>query len=273
MKIHLLIIDPQNDFCHKNGSLRVPGADADMTRLAALVDRIGHKLEDIHVTMDSHHMLDVAHKLYWQDSQGNYPAPFTMISAADVRAGKWTPRIPDKALYDRTLNYLDTLEANGRYICTVWPDHCRIGTWGHNVYEPLEKALSKWEEKHLAIVDYVTKGSNPHTEHYSAVKAEVPDPADPFTQINTRLLQVLEEADLLLVGGEADSHCVLNTVKDIVAQFAPENVKKIYLLTDCMSSVADPPGTTLFTDAVAEFHDEMRKKGMQFVKSTEFLVD
>ena len=36
--INLMIIDPQNDFCLKNGSLSVPGADKDMERLAKMIE-------------------------------------------------------------------------------------------------------------------------------------------------------------------------------------------------------------------------------------------
>ena len=60
MNIQLLIIDPQNDFCDPKGSLFVPGADGDMTRLATMIDRISPKLADIHVTLDSHHLVDIA---------------------------------------------------------------------------------------------------------------------------------------------------------------------------------------------------------------------
>lgn len=37
-KIHLLIIDPQNDFCSPDGSLYVHGAEQDMQRLADFID-------------------------------------------------------------------------------------------------------------------------------------------------------------------------------------------------------------------------------------------
>ena len=40
MKIHLVAIDPQNDFCRPDGALSVPGASADMDRLALLVHRL-----------------------------------------------------------------------------------------------------------------------------------------------------------------------------------------------------------------------------------------
>jgi nicotinamidase-related amidase len=42
-KLHLLIIDPQRDFCDPNGTLAVPGADADMKRLSDMINRIGDK--------------------------------------------------------------------------------------------------------------------------------------------------------------------------------------------------------------------------------------
>jgi nicotinamidase-related amidase len=40
MKLHLVVIDPQYDFCDPNGSLFVPEADNDMKRLAVMVERL-----------------------------------------------------------------------------------------------------------------------------------------------------------------------------------------------------------------------------------------
>ena len=79
-------------------------------------------------------------------------------------------------------------------------------------------ALTEWESR-FAFVDYVTKGSNILTEHYSAVQADVPDPSDASTQINTRLIQTLENADLVAIAGEARTHCLANTVRDIADGF------------------------------------------------------
>ena len=94
-KIHLLIIDPQNDFCDpQNGNLYVPGAEQDMLRLATMVDRLRDKLADIHVTLDSHHMVDIAHPVFWRNSNGENTAPFSQITAADVLAGTWTTTLP-----------------------------------------------------------------------------------------------------------------------------------------------------------------------------------
>ena len=88
MRVHLLIIDPQKDFMDDpDSSLPVTGANADMKRLSAMIRRIGHKLEDIHVTLDSHHVIDVGHPGMWRDQNGNqYPFTFTTTSMVIKRA-------------------------------------------------------------------------------------------------------------------------------------------------------------------------------------------
>ena len=257
-RTHLLIIDPQNDFCDpQHGTLYVPGADDDMQRLSHMIDHMRPQLYDIHVTLDSHHLIDIAHPTFWQDSQGNPPPAFTQITADDVRHGTWITHLPSART--RVLDYLDNLEKNQRYPHTIWPPHCLLGSSGHNVFPPLLEALHKWELERFALVDYVTKGSNIWTEHFSAVQAEVPDPRDPSTQINAHLITTLEQADLILLAGEAGSHCLANTVRDIVTHLsAPECIKKMVLLTDATSPV---PG---FEQHQHDFIQEMRQLGMQF---------
>ena len=94
MKIELLIIDPQKDFCTESeevagvemkGALFVPGANEDMIRVADMIDRIGPKLNDIHATLDSHHYVDIAHPIFWVNSLGNHPDPYRHIGQARRR--------------------------------------------------------------------------------------------------------------------------------------------------------------------------------------------
>ncbi len=265
MHVELLIIDPQVDFCDPDtGALYVPGAERDVARLAAMVRRLAPRLDDIHVTLDSHHFVDIAHPIFWRDSRGQSPAPFTIISAADVESGRWTTTQP--GMHRRALDYVKALEQHGRYALCVWPPHCLIGSAGHAVMPELFAALTDWE-KRFAMVDYVTKGSNIYTEHYSAVQAEVPDPSDPSTQINTALIQTLMQADLIAVAGEAGSHCLANTVRDIANNFGDESfVKKLVLLSDATSPV------TGFEAYQTDFVREMTGRGMRLSTTTEFLA-
>lgn len=264
-RIELLVIDPQVDFCDPaRGALYVPGADDDMVRLAAMVRRLKGKLDDIHVTLDSHHFIHIAHPIFWKDSRGHHPPPFTRITRAEVEEGVWTPTVP--GMYRRALEYVRRLEQNGRYELTVWPPHCLIGSPGHAVFPALFVALTEWETR-FAFVDYVTKGSNLLTEHYSAVQADVPDPADASTQINTRLIQTLERADLVAIAGEARTHCLANTVRDIADSFGDDSfVSKLVLLTDAASDI---PG---FEAHAHDFMSEMAARGMRLSTTTEFLA-
>lgn len=263
MKTHLLIIDGQNDFCNPNGALCVVGADADMICLTAMVDRLRDKIDGITCTLDSHRTIDVAHPIYWVNSNGEHPAPFTIISADETANSTWMTTNP--AWRQRGIDYTKALEDNTRYPLCIWSPHCRIGTWGHAIVPELSDALLAWEERFKAV-NYVTKGSNPHTEHYSALIADVVDPSDPTTALNTDLLKTLENVDDILISGEALSHCVANTITDIANNFGDDNVKKFILLEDCCSNV------TGFENLGKDFVKNMRARGMRVSTSVDYLV-
>lgn len=272
-KIHLLLIDPQNDFCNPDGTLFVNGAQEDCKRVAHFINRISRKLDDIHVSLDQHHTFDISHPTAWVDSSGNHPAPFTPIFKEDVERGKWQASIP--GLQNRFLEYVGRLQANGRYTHLIWPKHCLIGSWGSVIDPVVFNALKEWEEqKPGRIVDYVTKGSNPFTEHFSAIQAEVPDNNDVSTQLNTRLIQSLIEADDVLIAGEASSHCVANTVRDIANNFGNiDFVKKLVYLTDASSAVPGDDGTgKTFKQYEEDFIKDLVSKGMRISTTKDYLV-
>jgi len=270
LKIHLLVIDPQNDFMDiAKATLPVTGAKDDSVRLAKLINRVGPKLADIHVTMDCHRWLDIAHPVWWVDQNGNNPAYYTIITADDVTNRIWVPRDPQS--YGRCLKYVEELERKKNYQLCIWPPHCLIGTEGNNVYPELNDALQKWSGNEFAMVDYVTKGSNPWTEHYGALEAEVPDPDDPSTQLNTRFLEMLADADIVAIAGEALSHCVKATVTQIADKIGEEHIKKFRILTDCSSPVGAVPNGPDFPAIAKQWLKEMESRGMTLTTSDEFL--
>ena len=264
MNIHLLGIDCQVDFCNPSGKLFVAGADKDMLRLAAMIKRLSKKINKIHMTLDSHDTIHIAHPIFLVDSNGNHPKPFTLISEEDVLKGTW--RATRMAYQERLIKYVKTLKANGRYVLVCWPPHCITATSGWCLTNEINEALEIWCKDHFDKIDYVVKGVNPLTEHYSIVKADVIDDTDPSTMINTELIKTLSEADVLLIAGEALSHCVANSVIDIADLFGEENIKKIILLEDCSSSVSG------FENLGKDFVTSMVKRGMKIAKSTDFLA-
>ena len=100
-------------------------------------------------------------------------------------------------------------------------------------------------------------------------------PNDPSTGLNTRLLEVLQTADRVAIAGEAWTHCVKTSVGQIVDNIDPKLVRKIYLLTDCMSGIPAVPGGGPMLDFPArtkEWQDELVARGMNVTTSTEFLA-
>ena len=280
--VHFLIVDPQNDFCdlpadwcpvhplpgeHFAPALPVPGAHADMLRLAGLMRAGVQGISAITVTLDAHHRLDIAHPLFWRSAQGGAVSPFTTITAAQVRQGDYLPQDASAPTLARVLAYLDALERLGRYTLMVWPVHCEIGSWGHNVHAGVKAAYNYWEDTHHALVQKLSKGSNPWTEHYSVMQAEVPDVGDPATQFNSRLLADFERAGSLVIAGEASSHCVRATTEHILDRFAPGIQGKVILLTDCMSPVSG------FEAQHQVFLSEMRQRGVRLCTSDELLPE
>jgi nicotinamidase/pyrazinamidase len=271
LNIHLLIIDPQNDFMDEQGAaLPVPGATADMQRVAGLIDRIGGKLSDIHVTLDSHRVIDVAHPGMWRNKDGKSPDPFTIITPDDIRNSIWAPRNPN--FRARLLTYAETLEVQGKYQLMVWPEHCLIGTPGHNVQADLMEALQRWERDEFANVNYVTKGTNTFTEHYGPLMAEVPDPEDPSTQLNTKVVDILQDADMVVVAGEALSHCVKSGVDQIAENIGEEHIGKFYILTDGSSPVPKVGDGPDFPAIAQQWLLEMEQRGMHLTTTDTFLV-
>lgn len=278
--IHLLIIDPQNDFCDLPASwwgrdpasgaplapaLPVAGAHADMQRLARLIGQGAGGIDGISVTLDTHHHIDIAHPTFWQRAGGEPVAPFTEIRAAQVRSGEFAPR--DPAAAERALHYLEKLEASGRYTLMVWPVHCEMGSWGNNVHADVKAACNAWEERHQRNINAVVKGTNMWTEHYSAVQAEVVDPNDESTQLNRELIGRLARADRVFIAGEAGSHCVKATVEHVVENFDPRNLGRLCLITDCMSPVAG------FGSHQQRFLDAMHAHGLQLATAADVLPE
>ncbi|HRK87219.1 MAG TPA: isochorismatase family protein [Alcaligenes faecalis] len=271
MNIHLLAIDPQNDFCDTpernlprdvNGhviarpTLSVAGATGDLSRLGSFIQEMGSRLSNLTVTLDSHPFVAIERPTFWQNAedQHNLVSPFTQISLADVKSGKYVPRFE----MDTVLMQLERLEAKGEKLM-VWPVHCVTGTWGHMLNESVASAVHGWEFLTGRPAQMVSKGACPWTEHYGIFVAETPLPEWDNTQFNFTLANHISAADKLVVAGEAASHCVRASVMQLVEaaddgliDFDPA---KVVLLTDCMSPVAG------FEQQVSDFFEYMQSRG------------
>lgn len=175
----ILIIDQQVDF-HPGGSLAIPTANDDAHRIASFISTHQSNLAQIILTLDSHQRYHIAHGIFWENEAGESPAPFTLIPKSDIVSGKWKPRNPE--LKEYVLAYTEALEKNGKFKLCIWPEHCIIGTPGHTIVPNVHAAALEWTKNSMKQIQYVMKGSNSFTEHYSALKAEFELPYDPSTR-------------------------------------------------------------------------------------------
>lgn len=162
MRKAIVIIDMQNDFIRKEGSLCVANGDKAAANVAKFLR--SNQVDDIFVSMDYHPKKNISSTEFWYIDENTHVEPFTNITYDDVFKNKVKSHFYKAYLLD----YLDELERKGKELI-AWPPHCVQDTWGCEVCDEIKDVLKDKEN-----VEYIKKGTNPYTEHYSIFKAEVP---------------------------------------------------------------------------------------------------
>src|SRR5512134_3993920 len=93
-RIALLLVDVQNTFCIPGFELYVGGrsgwgAVEDNRRLCEFIYRNLGVITEISPTMDTHRAVQIFHSIFLVNDRGEHPAPFTLVSAEDIRKGTW----------------------------------------------------------------------------------------------------------------------------------------------------------------------------------------
>lgn len=271
-RVGCVIVDPQWDFVSPDGTLSVPGAQDDLARGVDWLYAHAEDVSSFYVSEDIHLPWQIFYTTWWSDDAGQHPPAWTMISlngkgeAVDQNGRRMMPLVDP--LWTLS-TYLPDLKNKSQLDLMLWPYHCMEGTMGSAIMSALSEALAWHSAARHTQVTFISKGRNPRTEHYGILAAEVPDPKDPSTSLNTAILDALAKHDLIYVWGEAKSHCVLKTMKQMVGYFKaqPEVLKRIRFIEDCTSSVV-APGVDFEGMAVAALK-QMEKQGVVIVKSTD----
>jgi nicotinamidase-related amidase len=294
----LLLVDLQKDFCFPEGSLYVAGRSGrgaldDNRRVASFLYRNLDRVTATLCTLDSHLPHHIFSPSFWVGGDGERVEPHREIRAAHIRAGEIRPR-PELAawiaggdpawLERQALDYCEELERRGRYALYLWPPHCLVGSPGHSMVGVVQEArlFHAWARRADAAVEI--KGLSPLTEHYSVLAPEIVTAHDgtPLAEGASGLAETLLAADRLIIAGQAASHCVRNTLEDLLRWIEardPALARKVYVLEDCMSAVvvrdAAAPERVLadFTAPAEETFDRCRRAGVRVVRSTVAMGD
>jgi nicotinamidase-related amidase len=237
--------------------------------------------------MDTHYPYQIFSPAFWVRDDGTPPEAHREITTEDIRAGRIRPDPAlapfltggdAEALHRQAEYYCEQLERAGKYTLYLWPPHCILGSDGHGLAGVIHEArlFHAWARVAPAAIEI--KGDNPLTENYSALAPEVRTWYDgrPLAEPNRRLLALLEREDAVIIAGQAASHCVKSTIDDLLGHVERSLARKVYILRDCMSSVAVPDGqggfVFDFTPQAEAALARFEAAGMHVVDSTELVL-
>jgi len=137
----------------------------------------------------------------------------------------------------------------------VWPYHCIANTKGHDLEENIMGALCFYEASG-GKVTRVFKGMDSLSEMYGVFACEYPEKR----HANRALLRRAAGFDKIFIAGEAKSHCVLSTLKQLAAcmEEKGKSLSAIRVLTDCMSAISG------FEETTEREFDALAAKGVVF---------
>lgn len=267
----LIGIDIQNDFM-EGGSLAVPGSKGDVERLTKWIYENMNGITDIMCSIDTHYPHQIFHPAMWEDANGNNPDPFIVVTYDDVVRGDWrvVAGVPQ-----RVLECLQVLQATGRDDrkgVQIWPYHCLIGTEGWALEQQFANIVHFHSYAKKSKPQFVFKGTDNYSEMFGIIEPEY----NPEGFVNFQVLNAIAgedeqgifrvNYDRIFIAGEAKSHCLLESVLQILKRFAnrPEVTQRITVLEDCSSPI---PGCEQATENA--FDGLKKTYGIQVKKSTE----
>jgi nicotinamidase-related amidase len=285
-RLCLLAVDVQNTFCIPDFELFVAGRSGtaavdDTRRLCEFIYRNLGTITQIFPSLDTHHAMQVFHAIWLVDERGNHPAPYPLVSAEDVEAGRWRMNsavaqalgIDVGYAEGHLAHYTRRLAEGGKYDLTIWPYHAMLGGIGHALASALEEAVFFHGVARHSDPEFQVKGDNPLTEHYSMLGPEVtegPD-GDRLGAKNTELIEKLLTFDAVVVAGQAKSHCIAWTIDDLLdedEEVRERLAERTYLLEDCTSPIV-VPGVIDYTDQADAAFERYAAAGMHVVRSTD----
>jgi nicotinamidase/pyrazinamidase len=265
-RIALVLVDYQHDFVDPTGALYVPGSQDDVARLLTWFYTNAHRITSVYASLDTHLPIQIFYSSWWKNPEtGEHPQPFTAITEEDVTSKKWVPVIEP----EWSMHYVHALRQGAKKDLMVWPYHTMEGTLGHMLVAPISEAIAWHSAARDTQPTYIVKGLTPRTEFYGIFGAEIADPNVPESNLNASLLDAIMQHDKVYIAGEAKSHCVLETQRQLVGRFGnqPKLMKRLYFLRDCTSSVQHP---AIDFDTLAEEElATMERLGVQMVISTD----
>ena len=290
LRISLLLVDVQNTFCIPGFELYVGGTSGkgavdDNRRLCDFIYRNLNLITQICPTMDTHQAMQIFHCIFLVNEKGEHPTPYTLVTLDDIEKGIWkfNPQLSASLQIDEAYgqeflrHYARQLKAGGKYELTIWPYHAMLGGIGHALVAAVEEAVFFHSVVRLSQPDFQVKGDNPFTENYSVLSPEVLSgpSGEGIAEKNVGFIRKLLDFDIVIIAGQAKSHCMAWTIEDLLNEIQIADRKlseKVYLLEDCTSPVVIP-GVIDYTEQANAAFQKFSDAGMHVVRSSDPIVN
>jgi len=267
-RIAVILVDYQHDFVNPSGALYVPSSQDDIARFLKWFYKNASRITSVYASMDTHLPYHIFYDVWWKNPRtGEHPQPFTEITEEDVMKEIWVPSFQSDL--DWSLHYVHLLKKQAKKNLMIWPYHTLEGTLGHMLCAPISEAIAWHSAARKTQPVYIAKGRTRRTEYYGIFGAEIPDPIDPESDFNTELMEAMIDHNRLYVAGEAKSHCVLESEKQLVNYYSKRRqlFNKLHFLIDCTTSIKTP--TFDFDGQTEKELAEMQKMGVKMVRSSD----
>ena len=276
-------IDWQNDFVIPDasavapgepyGSLSVPGAKGDIERFTRFIYNNFEKITRVMLSIDTHYAYQIFHRAMWRDADGKPVAPYTLINTQALNEGKYKFVGGDPRKAAQCVEYLEKAGKGGVF---VWPDHCLTATFGWNLETQLMQMVTFHSAARNVEPIFAFKGTDKYSEMYGILEPEY-NPNGIVTKLILDAIASFDPTtgdlkdmkwDKIFIGGEAGSHCLLESTKQILNRFKnnPDVIQRVYILEDCTSAV------TGFEQQMKDAFDEFKRLGANIVKSTDITL-
>ena len=231
----LLIIDPQNDFVNKSGSLYIRNSEIAIKNLENFIIENLKTIDEIIITQDTHLSYHIGHSVFWKEK----PKPGTIITYEDVLDGVFNPIVPisevGESYLDIILDYFLGLKEKGLKH-TIWPEHCILGSSGWCFPDSLVKVLNKWSiDNNGKYYKVEEKGIFPCKEMYSALSYA--DGSGNSEEFHDYLVNEFKDSEKIFISGFAKDYCVAKTVEDILKFDKNIIEEKLMFLENCMTEI------------------------------------
>lgn len=193
--------------------------------------------------------------------RGEHPRAFTVILLKDVwhatnnKDGLWWPVRNQEGTYD----YIKELEASGQMAHVTWWKHNTRLTFGAGI-EPVvwENIMLHSYARDIEPIIFFKGLTDP--EFFGIFGPQVVIKGDKHAQVNLKGLQMYTLFDMVVLDGEADTHCLKNTAMQMAAEIGakdPDQMSKLVIASDGTSGI---PG---FEDLAKADYAKLEAQGLR----------